>query len=468
MVVAGPDTPQPSCGAAELRMTAAAGLEATRRDLLMRTLGWVLLAFTLLLPLTILRDLHTRPWTVFLHAGLYVVLLLGWLRRHRLDSSVIALLFLGTLYVLGTIGLLRTGIVGINGLAYALLVLAAPLVLGLRAGIVAAAICMGTFAVVGILTVNGVLPQAVQSHEYLLSGANWIHTGAAFSAFMVTAVVISGTTFRKLNALLQSEAARSQMLSAANAQLAEANARLHELNAELEQRIGERTRSLEEANRELESFSYTVSHDLRSPLQVIEGFSSLALQEGAGGGSGKVCEYLQRIQGGARRMHDMIGHLLRFSQIGSRVVQREQVNLSELAERMLCDLHIAERGRQVEHVIEPDMLETADPELIGNVLHNLLANAWKFSAHAQMARIEFSRSTVDGHFVYQVRDNGVGFDAAAAQRLFQPFVRLHDKREFQGSGVGLATAKRIIDRHGGRIWVESSPGNGATFFFTLV
>ncbi|HMN46697.1 MAG TPA: ATP-binding protein [Povalibacter sp.] len=458
---------QAAASAAELRMTAAAGLEAMRRDLLLRTLGWILLVFTLLLPIAIAHDLQTRPWTLWMHGFTYSVLLLAWCRRSSLNSRAIALVVLGSLYVLGTVGLLRTGITSINGLAYGLIAITTPLIFGIRRGIAMTALCGITYAIVGALSLSGVLTFEVMAGDYATSAANWVHAGAAFMAFAVTAVVISGTTSRKLRALLHSEAARSQMLTAANERLAEANARLHDLNVELEKRIAERTHSLEEANRELESFSYTVSHDLRSPLQVIEGFSSLALQEGGAGTTGKVCDYLHRIQNGARRMHEMIGHLLQFSQIGSRVVDRAPVNLSDVAHRILFDLQVTEPGRQVESDVEHDMFESADPDLIGNVLHNLLGNAWKFSARQQPARIGFSRSQSEGRFVYQVRDNGVGFDTATAQRLFQPFVRLHDKREFQGSGVGLATAKRIIDRHGGRIWVESRPGEGTTFFFTL-
>lgn len=448
-------------------MSAAAGIEAMRRELLLRTLGWILLAFTLLLPMSVMRDLHTRPWTVWLHAVVYIVVFLAWNRRRHLGSSAIALVVLGALYVLGTVGLVRTGIVGINGLAFGLIAIATPLVFGLRAGIVAVALCSLAYVVIGSLSTVGVLDYEATAQGYASSAANWVHTGASFVAFAITALIISGAASQKLQALLHSEAARSQMLADANARLADANARLHDLNVELENRIAERTQSLEEANRELEAFSYTVSHDLRSPLQVIEGFSSLALQEGATVPGGKVCDYLHRIQNGARRMHEMIGHLLQFSQIGNRVVERTPVNLSETAQRILGDLRITEPGRDVELDVEPDMLESADADLIGNVLYNLLGNAWKFTSRAQPARIEFSRSRRDGHFVYRVRDNGVGFDAVTAQRLFQPFVRLHDKREFQGSGVGLATARRIIDRHGGRIWVESRPGEGATFFFTL-
>ncbi|HKE95708.1 MAG TPA: ATP-binding protein, partial [Povalibacter sp.] len=234
-----------------------------------------------------------------------------------------------------------------------------------------------------------------------------------------------------------------------------------------EARIAERTRRLEQTNRELESFSYTVSHDLRSPLQVIEGFSALALQEDDASVPHRTRDYLRRIQNGARRMHDMIGHLLTFSQLAGAQLEPGHICLSEVGESILHDLRVTDPARRVEAIVEPGMTVNADTRLIRNVLHNLLANAWKFTSQAERARIEFGRRNETGEWVYFVRDNGVGFAADNAQRLFQPFVRLHDKRDFHGNGVGLATARRIVERHGGRIWAESQPGQGATFFFTL-
>lgn len=318
-----------------------------------------------------------------------------------------------------------------------------------------------------MLTVNGVIGLDLDLLRYATGPESWLLNGAAFAGFAAVAVAISGAIHGKMHLLVRSEVARSQMLKVSNARLAEANERLREVNEQLETRIAERTRRLEQANRELESFSYTVSHDLRSPLQVIEGFSGLALQEDAAAIPAKTRDYLHRIQGGARRMHAMIGQLLKFSELANAQLQLERVSLSAIAESVLADLSVTQPDRRVAISIEPGLEADADPALIQNVLHNLLANAWKFTSQVQAARIEFGHRQNGERSVYFVRDNGAGFDTEKAQRLFQPFVRLHDKRDFQGSGVGLATAKRIIERHGGRIWAESVPGQGAAFFFTL-
>ncbi len=265
--------------ASELRMNAEAGLESVQRAVLLRTVTCMTVVGVFLLPLTVVRDLRTNPWLLIPHAALYLTLFTTWFVRRRLPSATIAMLMLAGLYLVGTISLLRMGIVAISFLAYSLVVIATPMVFGPRAGAYAALLCGLTYACIAALSVGGVITLDIGVMEYAASVANWFHTGIIFAAFAAVTVAISGSMHVKLREMVHSEVARSQMLKTSNARLAEANASLREMNEQLESRIAERTQCLEQANRELESFSYTVSHDLRSPLQVIEGFSALALQE---------------------------------------------------------------------------------------------------------------------------------------------------------------------------------------------
>jgi PAS domain S-box-containing protein len=241
--------------------------------------------------------------------------------------------------------------------------------------------------------------------------------------------------------------------------------------SELEDRVAERTAQLEAANRELEAFSYSVSHDLRAPLRSLDGFSQALLEDYAGALDAAAQEHLRRIRGASQRMARLIDDLLQLSHVTRGELQRERVDMSRMADEVMTEIRAAEPGRAVEFRTAPGLAGRADPRLIRIVLVNLLGNAWKFTAGKADARIEFggrppgreSRLTE----TLFVRDNGAGFDMNYAGKLGAPFQRLHTESEFPGSGIGLATAQRIIQRHGGRIWWESVPGQGATFYFTL-
>lgn len=239
-----------------------------------------------------------------------------------------------------------------------------------------------------------------------------------------------------------------------------------QLNATLEQRIRDRTRALRDAYDELESYSYAVAHDLRSPLRIINGFAQ-ALREDNPGLDTASQEHLGRIMGASKKMGELIDGLLKLSQYSRGEVQRENVNLSAIATRILEELSVAEPQRAVEWEIEPDLLVQADPALIEALMQNLLNNAWKYTAGVAPARIRVFSREADGGREYCVSDNGTGFDMARASKLFQPFQRLHGPSEFAGLGIGLATARRIVQRHGGVLRAEARPGAGATFGFTL-
>jgi signal transduction histidine kinase len=234
---------------------------------------------------------------------------------------------------------------------------------------------------------------------------------------------------------------------------------------DLELLVHERTRLLEASNRELEAFSYTVSHDLRTPLRAIDGFSQLLQIQHSGSLSPEAHTLIDRVREGTKRMGQLIESLLALARIGRADVTPVEVDLTELAESILEDLSSRHPDRQVAWTVEPDLSARGDLGLLRILLANLLGNAWKFTRGKAHGRIEVLRDPTTQAFV--VRDNGAGFDVAHASRLFEPFQRLHTTSEFEGNGVGLATVQRIVQRHGGRVWAEAKPGHGATFRFTL-
>jgi PAS domain S-box-containing protein len=246
----------------------------------------------------------------------------------------------------------------------------------------------------------------------------------------------------------------------------QAEAALRTLNQELEDRVHERTAELEAANKELESFAYSVSHDLRAPLRAIDGFS-LALAEDYGDQLNEVAlDYLQRVRNGAQRMGLLIDDLLQLSRMNRSELMSQQVDLGEIAEIVLQDLRAREPERRVELTLGRDMRAQGDPHLLRVMLDNLLGNAWKFTAREAVSHITFEQKT-DQPGTFYVSDNGVGFDMRHADKLFGAFQRLHRVTDFPGTGVGLATVQRIVNRHGGQVWGEAREGEGATFYFCL-
>jgi len=249
--------------------------------------------------------------------------------------------------------------------------------------------------------------------------------------------------------------------------LKEAEDENRQLYAELEERVRKRTEDLAAANRELESFTYTVSHDLRSPLRAIDGYTYILLHEHQPELTGSGKRYLNQISQNARRMARLIDDLLNFSRTGRQALAIRKIDPAVLVAEVLDDLAGERQGRDVRVTVGDLASCRADPALLKQVFANLIGNALKFTRNREVAEIEIGSSEETGGPVYYVRDNGVGFDQKYAKTLFQVFHRLHDAREYEGTGVGLAIVQRIIERHGGRCWVESEPGRGTTFFFTL-
>ena len=254
----------------------------------------------------------------------------------------------------------------------------------------------------------------------------------------------------------------------AEAALRAAEEEVRRLNADLERRVAERTAELAASNAELEAFARSVAHDLRSPLRAVAGFSQAVMQDYAGRLDARGKKYLQMAVDGSQRMGRLIDALLWLSRVTRVEMVREPVDLGAMAREIEADLRRAEPERPVELEIGSDLLADGDPDLLRIVLMNLMRNAWKFTSRRPAAHVRVGRTRSRGRTAFFVSDDGVGFDMAFVEgHLVRPFRRLHSAHEFPGNGLGLATADRIVRRHGGEIWVHGEVGRGATIYFTL-
>ncbi|KYF77136.1 hypothetical protein BE17_26975 [Sorangium cellulosum] len=300
-----------------------------------------------------------------------------------------------------------------------------------------------------------------------LMGAVYLENNLTAGAFTPDRVVVLGILVSQASISLENATLYAD-LSQENAERKRAEAETRKLNEELELRVLDRTAQLSAANRELEAFSSSVSHDLRAPLRTINGFGTALLEDYGDrlDEEGKV--FLNHIRAASRRMGTLIDDMMNLSRVTRSAMERRKVDLSGMAREILAELRKEDRERSVELVIADGLSASGDERLLRIAFQNLLGNAWKFTSKRPQARIEFgSAEQAAGRAAYFVRDDGAGFDMSRADRLFTAFERLHTTSDFQGTGIGLATVQRVIDRHGGRIWAEGAVGKGATFYFTL-
>lgn len=237
--------------------------------------------------------------------------------------------------------------------------------------------------------------------------------------------------------------------------------------AKLNEDLATRALELEAYSKEVEAFSYSVSHDLRAPLRSIDGFSLALLEDYAGELDDRGKDYLNRVRAASESMAELIDDVLKLSRVTRADISREPTDVSQMAREISEELVAGEEGRAGEFEIEPGMVARADAKLLRQALWNLMENAWKFTSACEVARIQVGTTQSEKEQAFFVRDNGVGFDMVYAGKLFLPFQRLHNRAEFTGTGIGLATVQRVVRRHGGRVWGEGKPGEGATFCFTV-
>lgn len=314
------------------------------------------------------------------------------------------------------------------------------------------------YSTVGIVLVVTV---GVHTLELVTSGGQTVASTGALLLFTLVLILLSlffdrfGIALR--NALSEEALARSE------------TARLYEqtrrLNESLEEKVTIRTAELESLNEELESFSYSVSHDLRAPLRSIDGFSRALMEDGRHELSEESLGYLERIGGAAQRMGEIIEDLLEFSHLNRMQISDDRIDLTATAREVFESLRSQEQGRTVDFEAEEGLTARGSRRLVRAILENLIGNGLKFTRGRDPAVIELGWS--DEHSAFYVRDNGIGFDMSYADQLFRPFQRLHSPDEFEGTGIGLANVRRIVERHGGDVWARSVPGEGATFYFTL-
>ncbi|MCD4692866.1 MAG: PocR ligand-binding domain-containing protein, partial [Calditrichales bacterium] len=250
-------------------------------------------------------------------------------------------------------------------------------------------------------------------------------------------------------------------------ELKKAEDKLQKAHEELEIRVKERTTDLQTANKELEAFSYSVSHDLRAPLRAIDGFSQILLEDYIDILDEEGQRYLQRVRAGTQNMGQLIDDILHLSRIGRQPMVKEAIKLENIVKETYKLLKNEWKDRKVNFSVHQCQAAQADPRLMQIVFTNLLSNALKFTRNKKAAKIKFGCNTEDGQNVFYVKDNGAGFDMKYVDKLFSPFQRLHSSEEYEGTGIGTAIVKRIMDRHSGKIWVESKVGKGTVFYFTL-
>ncbi len=331
------------------------------------------------------------------------------------------------------------------------------------------------FFLLGVATVTAALVPWGVSGQLVVAAAAM--AAVAWNAYLVTGTVFTSLGFPTLIPLLvlfvasvyTAHVLQLTRLRAGREELgrirAQAESRI--LNENLERRVAERTAELEVANEELEAFSYSVSHDLRAPLRGMDGLSAALLDDYGDRLDTQARDYLQRIRESAQRLGILIDDLLRLAHVMGVDMRRTDVDLSMMAAGMAARLSESRTERDVEFVIEKSMEVRADEPLVRLAMENLLDNAWKFTEHEPRGKVEVGTTEHNGRVAYFVRDNGVGFEMQYVHKLFGAFERLHGTEEFDGTGIGLATVQRIVQRHNGSVWAHGQPGEGATFYFTL-
>jgi signal transduction histidine kinase len=326
----------------------------------------------------------------------------------------------------------------------------------------------GNLIVLGLVMVLALGASSLIAERSLLEPVGALMEAAnrfASADFSARAKVSRSTA--ELHDLSEAFNAMAERLEQRESELRKAHSEIQSINARLEEKVRERTSELVAANREMEAFTYSVSHDLRAPLRHLDGFAQMLAQQRREQLDATAQRYLDVISRSAKTMGTLIDDLLVFSRMGKQELNRKTIEMGKVVQDAMSEVGLDAKGRKVEWKVDELPIVKADGNLIKQVWANLLGNALKYTGPKAVARIEIGYRRDAGEHCFYVRDNGVGFDSQYADKLFGVFHRLHSDSEFEGTGIGLANVKRIVQRHGGRVWGESVLGESATFYFTL-
>ena len=422
--------------------------ESDRKANLVYILGWVWAligtAFMCLL-MVMLPQFWMRAvkYIFILDTCIFICLVVN--RSGHFKAAAI-LLLLSLWATVSHMALTAGGINSVSVIIYLPIIVTAGLLLGGRWGIMTSGLCMLTALGMALLDMRGMLPARQVIHTPLTLWMGYTCSGVLIAIMQYMA-------------MRQSRIAYEQMMEAKN--------ELRLLNGSLEKKVAERTAELHDANIELETFNYSVSHDLQAPLRLVNGFAKVLLKDYWDRLDDTGRHSLQVITTNTVRMSQLVRDLLEFSKSGKAHLTKEEVDMKGIVLTIIDEVKMGHDHFAAEMVVHDLSTSSSDAHLIKQVWANLILNAVKFSATRPQPVIEIGYHTQEGHHVYYIRDNGVGFDMDQSAKLFNPFQRLHDKAAFEGSGVGLATTHRIITRHGGKIWAEAQVDQGATFYFSL-
>jgi signal transduction histidine kinase len=437
-----------------------------RLDMQSRLMRLMPVMFVAVVALTLLSDAPSA-WSKAVQLAACVVMAVSYVLRRRISVFKSAVLIVASLYLQAICVASTQGAILTCAFAIALALIVMQIAAGAARRWLRALTCIASYLGIALVILTyATESQILSSHRPTVEQTAllpWMLMSVSFVYFAFIVLVESEKMLQQIQASGRTSSPSNNVPNELNVSLNHESS-----NAPAYAALNDQNRALHEINRDLETFMYAISHDLRAPLRAVEGYSRMLTEDLDKPISAAVSRDLAGMRSGIERMQQMLTNWLRLAKRQEIEVRRERVDITAIAQTQVNELRMSDPHRSIAYIITADMTACADSTLVTELLQNLIGNAWKFSQHnLHSTLIEVGSRYEGGEHVFYVRDNGVGFKPSDADKLFRPFQRLHSVSNFEGTGIGLAIAQRIIERHQGRIWAEGREGRGATFYFTL-